>query len=590
MQLLAQPLFSLFALRQSCRSRFLPRFKWVGSPPLSLEILEDRIAPAVVTWTGGGNDLNWNNPANWSSNATPGKHDRAVINVSGITITHADGIADVESLTSKAALNFSGGALLVTNGNSEVSGKLTFASGTILLAMGEETTFTAKDAAISDGADLYADEGAMLNIPDLSSYKADSILFSHPTISQQGGPILGTDATSRTYDFSHLTINQQRGTATFTVRLGTKPADDVKLDLSLDPSQKAISPASLTFTPLDWDVPQTVTVTGLNLRPGGLYTIDFTPYVQIDSVLTKAPHLIDYLSFPPLAETTPGDSIMPAESDLLIVEPMAANPEFLFEGNIVIRSSLGSSGGIGNGGGGGGNAVAVTNNGTGGSLGRGQLFGTSIVATGGSLDIVGNLSPLVSPLSAQLLLSSNSTAVASHSRPASGAGVTALDRDKETSSAAASEEVASAGTDDLGLLERPQPPDEEFWDQFDERSDLFRLGKSEAASSSDAPPSPRNEESDVLGPELDTHSVAGTLSALLPKAETNAGGDAHEQVVDFLFAGVGDGTQKLPAGADDGPVPVKGWDRQPGGQLPSSCLEALAAFVTAVSDLCCAGP
>lgn len=53
------------------------------------------------------------------------------------------------------------------------------------------------------------------------------------------------------------------GTTTFTVVLDLPPTADVTIGLSSDDaSEGTISPASLTFTPTNWDVPQTVTVTG----------------------------------------------------------------------------------------------------------------------------------------------------------------------------------------------------------------------------------------------------------------------------------------------------------------------------------------
>jgi hypothetical protein len=53
--------------------------------------------------------------------------------------------------------------------------------------------------------------------------------------------------------------------ASFTVVLDNPPAAAVTIPLSSsDPGEGTISPASLTFTPADWNVPQTVTVTGVD--------------------------------------------------------------------------------------------------------------------------------------------------------------------------------------------------------------------------------------------------------------------------------------------------------------------------------------
>ena len=64
---------------------------------------------------------------------------------------------------------------------------------------------------------------------------------------------------------SGLTTTEAGGTATFTVVLNTQPTADVTIGLtSSDTTEGTVSPASLIFTPANWNVPQTVTVTGVN--------------------------------------------------------------------------------------------------------------------------------------------------------------------------------------------------------------------------------------------------------------------------------------------------------------------------------------
>ena len=46
--------------------------------PLNLELLEDRIVPALVTWNGQGDGAPWNDPNNWGG-ALPGASDDVVI-------------------------------------------------------------------------------------------------------------------------------------------------------------------------------------------------------------------------------------------------------------------------------------------------------------------------------------------------------------------------------------------------------------------------------------------------------------------------------------------------------------------------------
>jgi subtilisin-like proprotein convertase family protein len=76
--------------------------------------------------------------------------------------------------------------------------------------------------------------------------------------------------------------------AQFTVVLDGQPASDVTVNLeSTDPSEGIASPTSLTFTDMNWDEPQTVTVTGVTdgKRDGNIrYWITFAPAVTDDPV------------------------------------------------------------------------------------------------------------------------------------------------------------------------------------------------------------------------------------------------------------------------------------------------------------------
>ena len=64
---------------------------------------------------------------------------------------------------------------------------------------------------------------------------------------------------------SGLVTTEAGGAATFTVRLTIPPTANVVLGLSSgDASEGTVSPSSLTFTSLNWNIAQTVTVTGVN--------------------------------------------------------------------------------------------------------------------------------------------------------------------------------------------------------------------------------------------------------------------------------------------------------------------------------------
>ncbi len=64
---------------------------------------------------------------------------------------------------------------------------------------------------------------------------------------------------------SGLTTTEAGGTATFIVVLISRPVADVTIGLSSsDTTEGTVSPSSLTFTSANWDIPQTVTVTGVD--------------------------------------------------------------------------------------------------------------------------------------------------------------------------------------------------------------------------------------------------------------------------------------------------------------------------------------
>jgi hypothetical protein len=83
-----------------------------------------------------------------------------------------------------------------------------------------------------------------------------------------------------------LTTTEGGGTDTFTIVLTTQPTADVTFGLSSsDPGEGAASSASVTFTTLNWDSPQTVTVTGVDdpINDGDQsFTIVIAPAVSTD--------------------------------------------------------------------------------------------------------------------------------------------------------------------------------------------------------------------------------------------------------------------------------------------------------------------
>ena len=83
-----------------------------------------------------------------------------------------------------------------------------------------------------------------------------------------------------------LVTTESGGTAAFSVVLDTQPLADVVITLSSgDATEGAVAPLSLTFTNANWNVSQTVTVTGVaDALPDGnvLYTIVLAPAASAD--------------------------------------------------------------------------------------------------------------------------------------------------------------------------------------------------------------------------------------------------------------------------------------------------------------------
>jgi hypothetical protein len=86
---------------------------------------------------------------------------------------------------------------------------------------------------------------------------------------------------------SGLTTNGDGGTASYNVVLGAQPTASVTVGLSSSDTQEGtVAPSSLVFTPANWNVPQTVTITGQDdrLNDGDVpYTIQFDPADSTDS-------------------------------------------------------------------------------------------------------------------------------------------------------------------------------------------------------------------------------------------------------------------------------------------------------------------
>ncbi len=85
---------------------------------------------------------------------------------------------------------------------------------------------------------------------------------------------------------ANLQTTEGGGKATLTVRLATKPKGNVVIPLQSSTTLEGTVTAKLTFTPLNWNKPQTVTITGVNdsqIDGPKVYEIVFKPAESADA-------------------------------------------------------------------------------------------------------------------------------------------------------------------------------------------------------------------------------------------------------------------------------------------------------------------
>src|SRR5690348_8109048 len=78
---------------------------------LHLEVLEARVTPAQVQWTGGGSDNNWTTAANWNTNAAPNPGDDLVFPTGALQLSNNDNIAAAKNVFN--SVTFQGGGYTI---------------------------------------------------------------------------------------------------------------------------------------------------------------------------------------------------------------------------------------------------------------------------------------------------------------------------------------------------------------------------------------------------------------------------------------------------------------------------------------------
>ena len=157
------------------------------------ERLEDRRMMAAVSWDGGGGNLLWSNPINWSGDQLPTASDDVTINAPGdVTIVFSGGTAAIKSLNSSDSLAVTGGSLSVGESFVMTGRKSLSISGT-------GVAFAAAGSTNIDGGSLSVVSGGTLSLPGLKSYL-------HASTGDNQTSVLRATGIQSTLDLSNLEV------------------------------------------------------------------------------------------------------------------------------------------------------------------------------------------------------------------------------------------------------------------------------------------------------------------------------------------------------------------------------------------------
>ncbi len=129
-----------------------------------------------------------------------------------------------------------------------------FKVGSLPPEMGSPSLETRRVTLLGDGGVIVS------GIGNWSPPGTSDLKYYHPLLMRFAG-----DPMAIVTPTSGLVTTEAGGKATFTVTLNTQPTADVTIPVSSsDTTEGTVSTASLTFTPANWNVPQTVIVTGVD--------------------------------------------------------------------------------------------------------------------------------------------------------------------------------------------------------------------------------------------------------------------------------------------------------------------------------------
>ncbi|MEZ5544804.1 MAG: Calx-beta domain-containing protein [Lysobacteraceae bacterium] len=234
--------------------------------------------------------------------------DITVSPASGLVTTEAGGTATFTAvLTSQPTANVT----IALSSSDTTEGTVAPASLTFTPAnwnTAQTATVTGVDDGIDDGDVGYTIVTAAATSTDANYNGLDATDVSVTNTDDDSAGITVSPT-------SGLVTTEAGGTASFTVVLNSQPTANVTIALSSsDTAEGTVAPASLTFTPANWNTAQTVTVTGVD---DGIYDGDVA-YAILIAPVTSADPAYDDLPVPGVSAINLGNPPTPAAEPRLI--------------------------------------------------------------------------------------------------------------------------------------------------------------------------------------------------------------------------------------------------------------------------------
>ncbi|MBX7103317.1 MAG: DUF4347 domain-containing protein [Gemmataceae bacterium] len=236
--------------------------------------------------------------------SSPGIQNIAVTAVNDapvITVPGSQGVRDGSSLVFSSG---TGNAIVVSDvdaGSGIMQVSLTASGGTLTLSGTIGLSFTVGDGMANSlmtfrgtVADINAALNGMSFVAPTNTVGGGTVTVQVDDLANSGNGGALTDSKAIGVSVwgavvsptTGLTTTEAGGTAVFSVRLRSAPAGNVTIPLSVSqPGEASLSVSSLTFTAANWNVAQTVTVTGVNdfVADGNIgYTIILGAATSVD--------------------------------------------------------------------------------------------------------------------------------------------------------------------------------------------------------------------------------------------------------------------------------------------------------------------